>query len=148
MKINKDTNLVGPGQYQLPSTLTGPKFSMGTGEKGTKLNKDAVLNPPPGTYSLDSHADKHGISFGKDTRDKTKLDGLPGPGTYAVPSTLDNKGISIKGKQEEKIPYLSPGPGAYNSKDDLAKAHGGTASFGKEPKNSGPKVRLKIRQTL
>lgn len=136
----KDVNLVGPGQYQLPSTLTGPKFSMGTGEKGTKLNKDALLNPPPGSYSLDSHAEKHGISFGKDTRDKSKGDGLPGPGAYAVPSTLDNKGISIQGKTEMKIPNLSPGPGAYNSKEDLLKGTGGTVSFGKEPKNSGPKV--------
>ena len=62
----RDINEVGPGQYKLPSTLTGPKFSMGTGEKGTKLNRDALTNPPPGTYTIDSNANKNGVSFGKE----------------------------------------------------------------------------------
>lgn len=94
----KDVNQVGPGQYQLPSMLSGPKYSMGSENKGTKLNKDALMNPPPGTYTVDPNAGKHGapgIVFGKEVRDRMKADQMPGPGNYAVPSTIDQHGITI-----------------------------------------------------
>lgn len=136
----RDVNQVGPGQYQLPSTLSGPKFSMGAGEKGTKLNKDALLNPPPGTYTIDANAGKHhspGIVFGKDKRDHLKGDSLPGPGNYQMPSTLDSRGITIQGKHEEKIKERAPGPGAYEAKEDPRKTHGGGVKFGHDSKGKG-----------
>lgn len=139
----KDINQVGPGQYQMPTTLSGPKFSMGTGEKGTKLNKDAVQNPPPGTYTVEGGGVKHsspGVKFGRDTRDKTKPDGLPGPGNYTIPSTMEKKGITIQGKYEEKIKEKAPGPGAYESKMSPSKTHGGGVKFGHEAKGTGPKM--------
>ena len=138
----KDVNQVGPGQYQLPTTLSGPKFSMGSGEKGTKLNRDALNNPPPGTYTIDPNAGRHhspGMVFGKDKRDHTKPDNLPGPGNYAIPTTLTSKGVTIQGKHEEKIKEKAPGPGAYEAKLDPSKTHGGGVKFGHEAKDTGPK---------
>ena len=115
---------------------------MGSGEKGTKLNRDALTNPPPGTYNVDSNVGKHGAPgtvFGKDKRDKSKEDTIPGPGNYTIPSTNDNKGATLKGKYNEKIPDRAPGPGAYNSKLDPSKVHGGGIVFGHDSKTSGPK---------
>jgi hypothetical protein len=137
----KDINQVGPGQYTLPSSLSGPKYSMGAGEKGMKFNKDAMLNPPPGAYTVDANAGKgniHGVAFGKDKRDKTKADNLPGPGNYALPSTLKTQGITIEGRHEIKEKERAPGPGAYNQGIDPSKIHGGSVSFGRGAKSSGP----------
>lgn len=115
---------------------------MGCGEKGTKLNKDAVQNPPPGSYTVTADAGKPGtagIVFGKEKRDKSKPDTIPGPGNYSIPSTIENRGISIKGKIEEKIIERAPGPGAYPLMMDPSKTHGGGIKFGHEPKTSAAK---------
>ena len=133
----KDINQVGPGQYKLPSSIGGPKFSMGSGDKGTKLNKNAVENPPPGTYEIDTNIGKHGspgIVFGKDIRDKGKASTNPGPGNYALPSTLETKGITIQGRHDITEKEKAPGPGQYESKVPASKVHGGNIKFGNEVK--------------
>jgi hypothetical protein len=120
-----DTNKVGPGQYQFPQTVSGPMYSMGVGEKGTKLNKDAMNNPPPGAYTVDANTGKHnsaGIVFGKGLRNETKDSHYPGPGNYPLGSTLANKGITIQGKYEQKIKERAPGPGAYENKGEGTRA--------------------------
>lgn len=139
----KDVNEVGPGQYKHPTTLGGPKFSMGAGEKGTKLNKNSLMNPAPGTYDVSSHLDKPngpGVRFGSSERDKIKKAEGPGPGDYALPSTLGGKGVTIQGKIPTKVEDRAPGPGAYGDVKDPSKKHGGSVSFGQGGKSSGPKV--------
>lgn len=136
-KVN--SNQVGPGQYQMPSTISGPKYSMGAGEKGTKLNKDSLNNPAPGTYTVDANAGKSsapGVLFGKGERDKLKPDNLPGPGNYALPSTLENRGITIQGRHDEKIKDKAPGPGTYDDKPNPMKTHGGGIKFGHDTKST------------
>lgn len=138
----KDINQVGPGQYKTSSTLGGPKFSMGAGEKGTKLNKDATLNPPPGTYTVDANAGRHhspSTVFGKDKRDKTRVDDMPEPGRYNVPTTMTSKGVKIQGRYEVKEHERAPPPGAYSPNMDPSKVKGGSISFGHEAKGSGYK---------
>ena len=141
-EMKQDINQVGPGQYQLPSTLQGPKFSMGSGEKGTKLNKDSVLNPPPGSYNYDASPIKQkspGVAFGTDKRDKQKPDNLPGPGNYSVPNTIDHRGATMKGKYKDNTKERAPGPGAYDSKMDPSKVRGGGIVFGNDAKSKGLK---------
>eukprot|EP00343_Euplotes_focardii_P006712 CAMPEP_0205819792 /NCGR_PEP_ID=MMETSP0206-20130828/2253_1 /ASSEMBLY_ACC=CAM_ASM_000279 /TAXON_ID=36767 /ORGANISM="Euplotes focardii, Strain TN1" /LENGTH=827 /DNA_ID=CAMNT_0053113753 /DNA_START=39 /DNA_END=2522 /DNA_ORIENTATION=- len=138
----KDTNLVGPGQYTLPSSIAGPKYSMGAGEKGTKLNKNIVENPPPGSYNVDAGTGKQsapGVVFGKDLRNRNKTETLPGPGNYPMPSTLANGGITIQGKYNEKIKERAPGPGQYKANMDPSKTHGGSIVFGAGKKGEAPK---------
>lgn len=140
-EIKQNTNDVGPGQYQLPSTISGPKYSMGAGEKGTKLNKDSLLNPAPGTYNVaDGDPTKPRAPeavFGSVIRYKNNVDTMPGPGNYTLPSTNEAKGITIKGKYNEPIKERAPGPGAYDSKMDPRKVKGGGVVFGHDEKSKG-----------
>jgi hypothetical protein len=134
-----DTNKLGPGQYQFSQKASGPMYSMGAGEKGTKLNKDAINNPPPGAYSVDANTGKHksaGIVFGKGLRDETKDSRYPGPGNYPLGSTLANKGITIQGKYEENIKERAPGPGTYENKGNPRTTHGGNIKFGSGARSS------------
>jgi hypothetical protein len=141
-EIKQNTNQVGPGQYQLQSTLKGPQYSMGVGEKGTKLNKDSLTNPPPGTYTVDPKTGKSsapGVVFGKDLRDRSKADNMPGPGNYALPSTITNKGITIEGRHEIKEKDRAPGPGTYDQNLNSSQIRGGNVVFSHGSKSSGLK---------
>jgi hypothetical protein len=138
----QDLNQVGPGQYQMPSTIGGPKYSMGAGEKGTKLNKDSMLNPPPGTYDINDSQTKHkspGVTFGTGERNKVKANDEPGPGNYMYNPSNEGKGITIKGKYVEHPKERAPGPGAYDAQMAPSKTRGGGIVFGHDAKDRGPK---------
>ena len=141
-ELKQDINQVGPGQYKVPDSVNGPQYSMGAGQKGTKLNKDALLNPPPGTYDVNDSQVKHkspGVSFGSSVRDKLKPDGMPGPGNYYHNPTNEGKGITIKGKYVDNPKERAPGPGAYGAPMDPSKVKGGNITFGNGTKSTGPK---------
>src|SRR5207248_1913315 len=75
-----------------------------------------------------------GMMFGKSKDDS----GLPGPGMYEPKSSLGGPKFVIGGdKRYKDTNTMSPGPGAYDAKDELAKAHGPSFKMGTNGKNGG-----------
>jgi hypothetical protein len=145
-KLNKKTLSIqspgpGPGQYSLPSSQSGPKFSI----YGKLQEKSFTVSPGPGTYILPrdrvicakfspprvkqslegweklgpgsytplitSSSPKWG--FGGSNRSKLNISDSPGPGSYDVPSFSLTKGFSFYPKRQERSAAKSPGPGSY-----------------------------------
>jgi hypothetical protein len=135
------TDSPGPGQYSLPSSQSGPKFSL----YGKLREKSYTVSPGPGTYILPrsrvvctkfspvrikptlegweklgpgtytplltSTGPKWG--FGGSRRSKFQTNESPGPGSYNIPSLSSTKAFSLYPKRHEPLIKKSPGPGSY-----------------------------------
>lgn len=143
-KLNKKTlsnDSPGPGQYSLPSSQSGPKFSL----YGKLREKSFTVSPGPGTYILPKDRvicakfspphqkqslegwEKLGPGsytplmtrsgpkwgFGGSHRPKLQISDSPGPGSYDVPSLGQTKGFSFYPKRHERSTPKYPGPGSY-----------------------------------
>lgn len=134
----------GPGQYSIPSSKSGPKFSI----YGKLPNKYSTQTPGPGTYILPkdrvictkfspprskpSQTDWHKLGpgtytpvskafgprwgFGQSKRSALQISESPGPGSYNIPSLTTSRAFSIYSKISEPLLSSSPGPGSYEPK--------------------------------
>jgi len=134
----------GPGQYSLPCSKSGPKYSI----YGKLLKKNSSQTPGPGTYILPKDrvvctkfsplhskplmADWHKLGpgtytpasksfgpkwgFGRSKRSTLLISESPGPGSYNIPSLSTSRAFSIYPKIREPLLNSSPGPGSYEPK--------------------------------
>lgn len=141
MKINDSP---GPGQYSLPNSKSGPKFSL----YGKLPEKLYTQTPGPGTYilpndrvicakispphsiSFNNHWDKLGPGtysplttftspkwgFGQSKRSTLTISESPGPGSYNIPSQASTRAFSMYPKISKPTSPSSPGPGSYEPK--------------------------------
>ena len=79
--------------------------------------------PPPGNYNPNDSLVKHhspNVSFGiRPNTTEARADHIPGPGQYQLKSTLKGVGAYIGIKTQQRSKENSPGPCAYNPKDEL-----------------------------
>ena len=143
-KLNKkalSSDSPGPGQYSLPSSQSGPKFSL----YGKSREKSFTVSPGPGTYILPKDRvictkfspphQKQSLEgwenlgpgsytplmtrfgpkwgFGGSNRSKLHIPDSPGPGSYDVPGLAQTKGFSFYPKRRERSSPKYPGPGSY-----------------------------------
>lgn len=117
-------DLPGPGNYDQGSAFKGEKgFTIGAKQE-PKYNE----NPGPGAYDARNDITKAGqasirlASAKRTTFMEEAPNDLPGPGNYDQGTAFTgSKGFTIGARQDPKY-NENPGPGAYDSKNDLVKA--------------------------
>lgn len=117
-----DSAVPGPGQYpvkQLSPIKPGPKFSKQKRTVGAPLAGEGL---GPGAYDI---KDKFsgGFRFGRDARDHSKEDGIPGPGNYKEKKIEPLSNLGSFGRQQRRVGTLTiggtvVGPGNYNPQVD------------------------------
>lgn len=138
MKINDSP---GPGQYSLPNSKSGPKFSLygklpekvytHTPGPGTYIIPNdrvvcAKISPPhstsfnnqwnnlgPGSYSPLTTFTSPKWGFGQSKRSTLNISESPGPGSYNIASQASTRAFSMYPKIPKPSSPSSPGPGTY-----------------------------------
>ena len=104
----------------------GAKYSMGTGNRISAVNKSHADLPAPGSYDLSMIDKQNNPRFGFGTSKRGAGDKLeknphaPGPGQYSLKNLLGTEGKSysihnkLNYKPIENTGGLTPGPGSYD----------------------------------
>jgi hypothetical protein len=107
----------GPGTYETNKVWEGPKFSL----RSKPMLKDLNENPGPGNYNP-QHAYKAEPAWkvGKQRRDISHDNRIPGPGSYDKKSSLSGpKWMFSKSQRGKETQRDSPGPGSYDIKSTI-----------------------------
>lgn len=114
LKINDQP---GPGEYNISSSKSGPKITMGTKPKASSLGDG--LMPGPGNYNPNSTGVyKNATAFTMGAKYGSKVeDPEPGPGTYSANTELKQTGPKIGTSKRGDVGGKSenPGPGQYSN---------------------------------
>lgn len=124
-----------------------PNYRFGSDKRKMFDDRNSLLVPAPGNYTLKSQAfeEKSKFHMGIKLQDQKKME-VPGPGTFNPNATFTKKssanysmGIKLKGALHQS--FTSPGPANYNSTDKETKHSSPKFGFGssKRPDITGGK---------
>lgn len=104
-------NMPGPGNYNMKSTLGGPKYGIAGRPKTSKRQGDG---PGPSAYYPNDYQTKtrpKSAKIGTSKRMQKVIDNTPGPGQYERKPKYDKRGGKIGSSKRPSTAIKSEGPG-------------------------------------